>query len=53
MEQQDVPSGWWNAEADRCLLIGVFKHGKQLLVLEIRVFKRLVYDMTLPSLYLC
>lgn len=27
MEQQDVPSGWWDAEADRCLLIGVYKHG--------------------------
>lgn len=27
MEQQDVPSGWWDGEADRCLLIGVYKHG--------------------------
>uniref|UniRef100_A0A8C2AMV9 Chromodomain helicase DNA binding protein 8 n=1 Tax=Cyprinus carpio TaxID=7962 RepID=A0A8C2AMV9_CYPCA len=27
MEQQDVPSGWWDAEADRCLLVGVYKHG--------------------------
>ncbi|KAF7706065.1 chromodomain-helicase-DNA-binding protein 8 isoform X1 [Silurus meridionalis] len=30
MEQQDVPSGWWNTEADRCLLIGVFKHGYEM-----------------------
>ncbi|KAM9500245.1 chromodomain-helicase-DNA-binding protein 8 isoform 1-T1 [Clarias gariepinus] len=30
MEQQDVPSGWWDAEADRCLLIGVFKHGYEM-----------------------
>ncbi|XP_017572567.1 chromodomain-helicase-DNA-binding protein 8 isoform X2 [Pygocentrus nattereri] len=30
MEQQDVPSAWWDAEADRCLLIGVFKHGYEM-----------------------
>ncbi|XP_076828846.1 LOW QUALITY PROTEIN: chromodomain-helicase-DNA-binding protein 8 [Brachyhypopomus gauderio] len=30
MEQQDVPSGWWDAEADRCLLVGVFKHGYEM-----------------------
>ncbi|XP_066536668.1 chromodomain-helicase-DNA-binding protein 8 [Hoplias malabaricus] len=30
MEQQDVPSAWWNAEADRCLLIGVYKHGYEM-----------------------
>ncbi|KTG37460.1 hypothetical protein cypCar_00031516, partial [Cyprinus carpio] len=30
MEQQDVPSGWWDAEADRCLLIGVYKHGYEI-----------------------
>uniref|UniRef100_A0A672KZZ6 Chromodomain-helicase-DNA-binding protein 8 n=1 Tax=Sinocyclocheilus grahami TaxID=75366 RepID=A0A672KZZ6_SINGR len=30
MEQQDVPSGWWDAEADRCLLIGVYKHGYEM-----------------------
>lgn len=27
MEQQEVPSGWWDTEADRSLLVGVFKHG--------------------------
>lgn len=27
MEQQEVPAGWWDAEADRSLLAGVFKHG--------------------------
>lgn len=27
MEQLEVPSAWWDAEADRSLLIGVFKHG--------------------------
>uniref|UniRef100_A0A8C1Q3A0 Chromodomain helicase DNA binding protein 8 n=1 Tax=Cyprinus carpio TaxID=7962 RepID=A0A8C1Q3A0_CYPCA len=30
MEQQDVPSGWWDAEADRCLLVGVYKHGYEM-----------------------
>ncbi|KAF4089766.1 hypothetical protein AMELA_G00070590 [Ameiurus melas] len=30
MEQQDVPSAWWDTEADRCLLIGVFKHGYEM-----------------------
>lgn len=23
----DIPVYWWDAEADRCLLVGVFKHG--------------------------
>lgn len=27
MEQQEVPSVWWDGEADRSLLAGVFKHG--------------------------
>lgn len=27
MEQQEVPAAWWDAEADRSLLAGVFKHG--------------------------
>jgi chromodomain helicase DNA binding protein 8 len=27
MEQLEVPSGWWDTEADRSLLVGVFKHG--------------------------
>lgn len=27
MEQQEVPAGWWDGEADRSLLAGVFKHG--------------------------
>uniref|UniRef100_A0A3B4UG13 Chromodomain helicase DNA binding protein 8 n=1 Tax=Seriola dumerili TaxID=41447 RepID=A0A3B4UG13_SERDU len=26
MEQQEVPAGWWDAEADRSLLAGVYKH---------------------------
>lgn len=30
MEQQEVPAGWWDAEADRSLLAGVFKHGTSL-----------------------
>uniref|UniRef100_A0A6Q2XW96 DNA helicase n=1 Tax=Esox lucius TaxID=8010 RepID=A0A6Q2XW96_ESOLU len=30
MEQQEVPSGWWDAEADRSLLVGVFKHGYEM-----------------------
>lgn len=28
MEQQEVPAGWWDAEADRSLLAGVYKHGR-------------------------
>ena len=24
----EVPAFWWDVEADRCILIGVFKHGK-------------------------
>lgn len=28
MEQQEVPAGWWDAESDRSLLAGVFKHGR-------------------------
>lgn len=27
MEQQEVPAVWWDGEADRSLLAGVFKHG--------------------------
>uniref|UniRef100_A0A8C4YKM8 Chromodomain helicase DNA binding protein 8 n=1 Tax=Gopherus evgoodei TaxID=1825980 RepID=A0A8C4YKM8_9SAUR len=27
VEQLEVPTGWWDAEADKSLLIGVFKHG--------------------------
>uniref|UniRef100_A0A8C7LKY8 Chromodomain helicase DNA binding protein 8 n=1 Tax=Oncorhynchus kisutch TaxID=8019 RepID=A0A8C7LKY8_ONCKI len=30
MEQQEVPSGWWDTEADRSLLVGVFKHGYEM-----------------------
>lgn len=37
MEQQEVPAGWWDAEADRSLLAGVFKHGNSLLVFELEV----------------
>lgn len=29
MEQQEVPAGWWDGEADRSLLAGVFKHGER------------------------
>lgn len=28
MEQQEVPARWWDTEADRSLLAGVFKHGR-------------------------
>ena len=34
MEQQEVPSGWWDTEADRSLLVGVFKHGASVCVCE-------------------
>ncbi|XP_069735241.1 chromodomain-helicase-DNA-binding protein 8 isoform X2 [Phaenicophaeus curvirostris] len=27
VEQLEVPTAWWDAEADKSLLIGVFKHG--------------------------
>ncbi|KAL4657212.1 chromodomain-helicase-DNA-binding protein 8-like isoform X1 [Arapaima gigas] len=30
MEQLEVPASWWDAEADRSLLIGVFKHGYEM-----------------------
>ncbi|XP_041698805.2 chromodomain-helicase-DNA-binding protein 8-like isoform X2 [Coregonus clupeaformis] len=30
MEQLEVPSGWWDTEADRSLLVGVFKHGYEM-----------------------
>nr|XP_020460157.1 chromodomain-helicase-DNA-binding protein 8-like isoform X2 [Monopterus albus] len=30
MEQQEVPARWWDAEADRSLLAGVFKHGYEM-----------------------
>lgn len=30
MEQQEVPAGWWDTEADRSLLAGVFKHGYEM-----------------------
>uniref|UniRef100_A0AAY4AWQ5 DNA helicase n=1 Tax=Denticeps clupeoides TaxID=299321 RepID=A0AAY4AWQ5_9TELE len=30
MEQQEYPAGWWDSEADRSLLIGVFKHGYEM-----------------------
>ena len=25
--EADKPVYWWDAEADKCLLVGVFKHG--------------------------
>lgn len=28
MEQQEVPAAWWDSDADRSLLAGVFKHGR-------------------------
>jgi len=28
VEQLEVPTPWWDAEADKSLLIGVFKHGR-------------------------
>uniref|UniRef100_A0A1A8BIU0 Chromodomain helicase DNA binding protein 8 n=1 Tax=Nothobranchius kadleci TaxID=1051664 RepID=A0A1A8BIU0_NOTKA len=30
MEQQEVPAVWWDADADRSLLAGVFKHGYEM-----------------------
>ena len=24
----DLPASWWNADCDKCLLIGIYKHGK-------------------------
>ncbi|XP_054479542.1 chromodomain-helicase-DNA-binding protein 8 isoform X2 [Anoplopoma fimbria] len=30
MEQQEVPARWWDTEADRSLLAGVFKHGYEM-----------------------
>ncbi|XP_060900017.1 chromodomain-helicase-DNA-binding protein 8 [Labrus mixtus] len=30
MEQQEFPAGWWDGEADRSLLAGVFKHGYEM-----------------------
>ncbi|KAM9790504.1 chromodomain-helicase-DNA-binding protein 8 isoform X2 [Syngnathus typhle] len=30
MEQQEVPTTWWDGEADRSLLAGVFKHGYEM-----------------------
>ncbi|XP_041659897.1 chromodomain-helicase-DNA-binding protein 8 isoform X2 [Cheilinus undulatus] len=30
MEQQEVPARWWDAESDRSLLAGVFKHGYEM-----------------------
>ncbi|KAM3604435.1 uncharacterized protein V6R79_011007 [Siganus canaliculatus] len=30
MEQQEVPAAWWDAEADRSLLAGVYKHGYEM-----------------------
>ncbi|KAK5859635.1 hypothetical protein PBY51_021178 [Eleginops maclovinus] len=30
MEQQEFPAGWWDTEADRSLLAGVFKHGYEM-----------------------
>uniref|UniRef100_A0A7N8WWE1 Chromodomain helicase DNA binding protein 8 n=1 Tax=Mastacembelus armatus TaxID=205130 RepID=A0A7N8WWE1_9TELE len=30
MEQQEVPAAWWDADADRSLLAGVFKHGYEM-----------------------
>uniref|UniRef100_H3CR68 Chromodomain-helicase-DNA-binding protein 8 n=1 Tax=Tetraodon nigroviridis TaxID=99883 RepID=H3CR68_TETNG len=30
MEQQEVPALWWDGEADRSLLAGVFKHGYEM-----------------------
>lgn len=36
----DIPIYWWDSEADRCLLVGVFKHGKQLLSFKGILLKR-------------
>ncbi|TKS80274.1 Chromodomain-helicase-DNA-binding protein 8 [Collichthys lucidus] len=34
MEQQEVPAGWWDTEADRSLLAGVFKHDMKLVIAQ-------------------
>lgn len=31
----EVPADWWDREADKSLLIGVFKHGKERLCLNV------------------
>lgn len=28
VDYMEIPSGWWDAEADKSLLIGVHKHGR-------------------------
>ena len=33
MVDGEVPAYWWDAEADRCMVIGIFKHGSQLFVI--------------------
>lgn len=30
VDQLEVPTTWWDSEADKSLLIGVFKHGRYL-----------------------
>ena len=32
VDQLEVPTTWWDSEADKSLLIGVFKHGRCLLL---------------------
>lgn len=32
VDQLEVPTTWWDSEADKSLLIGVFKHGRYLLL---------------------
>lgn len=28
VDYMEIPTGWWDAEADKSLLIGVHKHGR-------------------------
>lgn len=35
----EIPAGWWDAEADKSLLIGVHKHGKKSMVHSFREFR--------------
>lgn len=38
LDNSELPALWWDAISDKCLLLGVFKHGKKSYILFVSSF---------------
>lgn len=38
LDNSELPTLWWDAISDKCLLLGVFKHGKKFHILFVSSF---------------